>query len=253
MIQYNSVMTMKENKFLAIYNDLLLQIRKGAFQPNEKLPSENELSQQYRTSRETIRKALNLLSEHGYIQKIKGKGSIVLDVGKYDFPVSGLVSFKELAQKMNKPARTIVHELELIEPDEYIKRQLETENKEKVWKVIRAREIEGEKIILDKDFLCQKFVPILTRDICENSIYEYVENELKLRISFAKKEMFVDRVTAEDQKYLDLNGYEHVVVVKNFVYLEDASLFQFTESRHRLDKFRFVDFARRTHHPHLLP
>lgn len=32
---------------------------------------------------------------------------------------------------------------------------------------------------------------------------------------------------------------------KFYVYLEDASLLQYTESRHRLDKFRFVDFARR--------
>lgn len=247
MIQYKSVMRVKENKFLAIYNDLLLQIRKGTFQPNDKLPSENELSQRYQTSRETIRKALNLLSEHGYIQKIKGKGSIVLDVGKYDFPVSGLVSFKELAQKMKKPARTIVHELEVVKPDEYIRKHLGVPNKDEVWKVIRSREIEGEKIILDKDFFHRKFVPLLTRDICEDSIYEYIEKELKLKISFAKKEMFVDQVTDEDRKYLDLNGYEHVVVVKNFVYLEDASLFQFTESRHRLDKFRFVDFARRTH------
>ena len=42
-----------------------------------------------------------------------------------------------------------------------------------------------------------------------------------------------------------MRQFEHIVVVRNFVYLDDASLFQYTESRHRLDKFRFVDFARR--------
>jgi GntR family transcriptional regulator, trehalose operon transcriptional repressor len=36
-----------------------------------------------------------------------------------------------------------------------------------------------------------------------------------------------------------------VVVIRSQVYLDDANLFQFTESRHRPDKFRFVDFARR--------
>jgi len=247
MIQYMSVIAMRKNKFLTIYNDLSLQIRKGVFQPNDLLPSEHDLSEQYKTSRETIRKALNLLSEHGYIQKIKGKGSVVLDVGKYDFPVSGLVSFKELTQQMEKRVRTIVHELQLVKPDDDIRQYLEISAKDEVWKVVRAREIEGEKIILDKDFLHRKFVPSLTREICENSIYEYLENELKLKISFAKKEMFVDKVTDEDRKYLDVDGYEHIVVVQNYVYLEDASLFQFTESRHRLDKFRFVDFARRVH------
>lgn len=48
----------------------------------------------------------------------------------------------------------------------------------------------------------------------------------------------------------DQNGKHqntHVVVVRNYVYLEDTTLFQYTESRHRLDKFQFVDFARRSH------
>ncbi len=247
MIQYMSVIDMYENKYLSIYHDIVSKIRQGHWKPYDKLPSENELAEQYETSRETIRKALNLLSEHGYIQKMKGKGSIVLDVGKYDFPVSGLVSFKELAQKMKTPAKTIVHELEVIKPGEYLKKHLHVTNKDEIWKVVRSRKIDGEHIILDKDFFHKKFVPVLTREICEDSIYEYIENKLKLKISFAKKEMFVDKVTDEDRKYLDLNGYDHVVVVKNFVYLDDASLFQFTESRHRLDKFRFVDFARRNH------
>lgn len=47
--------------------------------------------------------------------------------------------------------------------------------------------------------------------------------------------------------FLDLQDDKHIVVVKNYVYLDNANLFQYTESRHRLDKFRFVDFARRGH------
>ena len=49
----------------------------------------------------------------------------------------------------------------------------------------------------------------------------------------------------EDKTLLDIEGFQHIVVIKNYVYLEDATLFQYTESRHRPDKFRFVDFARR--------
>lgn len=36
-----------------------------------------------------------------------------------------------------------------------------------------------------------------------------------------------------------------VVVVRSDVYLDDTRLFQHTESRHRLDRFKFVEFARR--------
>ncbi|TYR79367.1 trehalose operon repressor [Priestia megaterium] len=236
---------MKENKFMVIYEDLAETIKSGKWRPNTKLPSENELVAHYETSRETIRKALNLLSQNGYIQKMKGKGSFVLDVSRFDFPISGLVSFKEVAEKLGHDSKTIVEELELIKPNEEIRTRLNISHKDSVWKVIRSREINGERIILDKDFFNRKYVSHLTRDICEGSIYEYLEKEVGLKISFAKKEISVDELTEEDHRYLDLKEYDHVVVVRNYVYLEDASLFQYTESRHRLDKFRFVEFARR--------
>jgi GntR family transcriptional regulator, trehalose operon transcriptional repressor len=238
---------MRGNKFLSIYDEIVEQIQTGKLRPNSKLLSENELVEKYETSRETIRKALNRLSQNGYIQKIKGKGSFVLDVGRFDFPVSGLVSFKEIAQKTGKLWQTIVYELAEIKPDDYVQKQLNISSKEHVWKIVRARELDHERIILDKDFILKKVVPSLTKEICEGSIYEYLEGELGLAISFAKKEISVDEPTEEDRQYLDLKDYQHIVVVKNYVYLEDASLFQYTESRHRLDKFKFVDFARRGH------
>jgi GntR family transcriptional regulator, trehalose operon transcriptional repressor len=235
------------NKYQIIFNSIVDQIKSGKIPPNSLLPSENELKEQYDTSRETIRKALNLLAQNGYIQKVRGKGSIVIDINKFDFPVSGLVSFKELADKMEQKPRTIVNELSLIfKPDAYIKQQLQLSGKDQVWKIVRTREIGGKKIILDKDYLAAKYVPSITEEICANSIYAYLENELNLKISFARKEIVVEEPTAEDRSFLDLDGFHNIVVIKNYVYLEDASLFQYTESRHRPDKFRFVDFARRT-------
>lgn len=236
------------NKYQSIFNTIVDQIKSGEIPPNSLLPSENELKEKYDTSRETIRKALNLLAQNGYIQKVRGKGSIVIDINKFDFPVSGLVSFKELSDKMEQKPRTIVNELSLIiKPDAYIKQQLQLSGKDQVWKIVRTREIGGKKIILDKDYLSAKYVPSITEEICANSIYAYLEHELNLKISFAKKEIVVEEPTAEDRSFLDLDGFHNIVVIKNYVYLEDASLFQFTESRHRPDKFRFVDFARRTH------
>ncbi|WP_209124854.1 trehalose operon repressor [Alkalihalobacillus sp. BA299] len=234
-----------KNKYVKIYEELSTKIQVGDYPANSLLPSENDLVELYDTSRETIRKALKLLSEHGYIQKVQGKGSIVLDVQKLNFPISGLVSFKELAKKMGNRANTIVEEFNAMKVTPFLKEQLKAVNEDEVWKVIRIREITKERIILDKDFILKKYVPHLTRSICENSIYEYIEQELGLTISFAKKEITVEEPTEEDRRLLDLEGFVNIVVVKNFVYLDDASLFQYTESRHRPDKFRFVDFARR--------
>lgn len=234
-----------DSKYLAIYNDIVNKIEIGKMEPNSKLPSESELMEAYNVSRDTIRKALALLETNGCIQKIKGKGSFVLDVNKFDFPMSGLTSFKELAGKMGSGSNTILKELELISGDKFIMKQLELSEDDEAWKVVRVREIGGKKIILDKDYFNKKFVPDLTKEICENSIYEYIENDLGLKISYAKKEFTVQQATEEDKAVLDFENFNMIVVVKNYVYLEDTSLFQYTESRHRPDRFRFVDFARR--------
>ncbi|KGX86533.1 trehalose operon repressor [Pontibacillus marinus] len=236
---------MKQNKFLTIYHELVESIKNGEYPAQSTLPSENELADLYQTSRETIRKALNLLSQNGFIQKVRGKGSVVLDQNKFDFPVSGLVSFKELADSMGEKPKTTVHELSLSHPKEVVQQALNLDENNLVWHVSRIRNLGGSDVILDKDYILYEQVPKLTKEICEDSIYAYLEGELGLNISFAKKEITAEDPTEEDRNLLDLEGFTTIVVIKNYVYLNDATLFQFTESRHRPDKFRFVDFARR--------
>ena len=49
----------------------------GEFNPGDLLPSENVLSTQYHTSRETVRKSLNILEKEGFIYSRAGKGSYI--------------------------------------------------------------------------------------------------------------------------------------------------------------------------------
>ncbi|WP_250277860.1 trehalose operon repressor [[Clostridium] colinum] len=233
------------NKYLTIYNELLEKIKTGYYKPNDLLPSESELMKIYNVSRDTIRKSLNILTQEGYIQKSQGKGSFVLDINRFTFPVSGVVSFKEIGKKLGKTFETDVKQLECIIPDKYISKDLNLKKNEKVWKIIRTRKIGKESIIFDKDYIVQKFVNNLNCEICKNSLYEYIENDLNLKISYAKKQITVEKSTEEDEKYLDLKEYNMVVVVISYTHLEDNNVFQYTESRHRPDKFVFVDFARR--------
>ena len=67
---------MKENKFRVIYDQLARRIEQGEWQDKGILPSEHELSVMYDTSRETVRKALNILVQNGYIQKFVERLSI---------------------------------------------------------------------------------------------------------------------------------------------------------------------------------
>ena len=233
------------SKYQMIYQDLLDKIKQRVIQPNTYLPSENELMKQYDASRDTVRKALNLLLQNGYIQKNKGKGSLVLDMDRIAFPVSGVTSFKELQKTLHGDVEKIVNMfLEEDVPND-LKDDLYME-KGKIYHVERIRKIDGEKVILDTDYLNGEIVKGLKIEHAKNSLYEYIEKELGLKVSFARKEITVVKATQREKQLLDMLDYDLLVCVKSYTYLEDASLFQYTISKHRPDKFRFVDFARRT-------
>lgn len=233
-----------ESKYRSIYIKLLEMIEHGEVKPGELLPSENELMKIHNASRDTVRKALNLLLQNGYIQKAKGKGSVVLDIQRFNFPVSGVTSFKELAQTMQGKVETIVSSFTSIPVNEDLKKELYMEEGD-VWMIERVRKIDGERIILDIDHLNAQIIPGLSKEIAQNSLYEYIEKTLGLKISFAKKEITVQSATQKDRELLDMKNFDMIVSVKSYTYLEDATLFQYTESRHRPDKFKFIDFARR--------
>lgn len=236
---------MMPNKYLSIYSDLIGQIEQGTYGPDQLLPSESELIKHYEVSRDTIRKSLDLLAQHGYILKVKGKGSFVLDNQKLDFPVTGVVSFKEISQRSGQAFETRVESLQLLEATPKARKRLNLEAGEEFYRLARTRIIDGEAIILDKDYLLASRVPGLTAEIAAHSIYDYIEGELSLKIAYANKEITAQRATEEDRRLMDLQDYDLVIVVRSYTYLEDLTLFQYTESRHRPDKFKFVDFAKR--------
>lgn len=64
-----------KTKYFVLMEELRDQILGGLIRPGDKLPSENELAEQYRISRHTVRKALNLLSQEGYVTACHGKGT----------------------------------------------------------------------------------------------------------------------------------------------------------------------------------
>lgn len=57
--------------------DLLSRISQNEWRIGDKLPSEGQLSEEYQSSRVTVRQALSKLEYEGYIDKQRGKGTFV--------------------------------------------------------------------------------------------------------------------------------------------------------------------------------
>lgn len=234
---------MVQSKHDMIAQDIASKIKYHQYKEGDYLPSEHQLCELYGTSRETIRKALNHLTELGLIQKIRGKGSVVLDIQKFTFPISGITSFKELNRSLNMHAKTtVLKQVNTLAPKKFM--DINIDNQQAIF-VERLRTIDDLPVVLDQDYLLTPPASSLPAGVAEDSIYEYLEKELHLEVSYATKAITVEKAADDIAEKLQLDDDKLVVIVRSLSYLDDTTLFQLTSSYHRPDKFKFIDFARR--------
>ena len=232
-------------KYKQIYEVLYKEIMDDKYAEEDFLPTEHELCEQFGVSRDTIRKSLNLLARDGLIRRRQGQGSQVMHRERINFQVSDLVSYQELNEALDLQSKTNVVSLEEVIIDKDLSEITGFVPGEPCYKIVRQRIVNDAASVLDIDYLAKRFCPSITRDIAEKSIFSYLEENLGLEIDWAEKTITIDPLTDMDRLLLDIGGEHHVASVASRVFLKSGQQFQYTDSRHKLDKFRFVDIAKR--------
>jgi GntR family transcriptional regulator len=70
-------MAQNQPMYRYIADDLRSKIKDGRLAPNDKLPTEGELSEQYEASRNTVREAIRRLTDEGLLESRPGQGTFV--------------------------------------------------------------------------------------------------------------------------------------------------------------------------------
>lgn len=232
-------------KFEQIYWEIKEQIQSGELLAGMKLLSENNYCQKYSVSRGTIRKALELLAQDGFINAQHGKGAYVLDHDPVTFSFGSLVSFAEANRESNNRFATQVISFSNTQCSAELAKLSNFPEEVALAKIIRVRKLDGERVIVDVNYFDSQIITGLSRELAASSIYNHVEQTLGYKIGFARRTIEVTTLEDIDIDNLDLKNYSMVAVVKNWVYLHDGRLFEYTESHHRPDRFIFNEFVRR--------
>lgn len=233
------------SKYKEVYNDIREKITNGTFKAREFLESESELARKYSYSKDTIRKALSMLELDGYIQKIKGKNSMVLENGRFKNSLSNLRTSKELNKIENIDIATNLVELDVVSGIKEIMDIFEVSEDVSFYKVSRIRILDGEALEYETTYFDRRIVPFLDKKIAESSIYDYLEKKLHLKISHSRREIKFRYATEDEQKYMDLKDFNAVIVIESHTYLSNGTLFQYGVNSYRPDKFVFSTVAKR--------
>lgn len=160
------------------------EIRSGALEENEKLPSENDLSDKFDVSRVTVRRALQTLENDQLIYRCQGLGSFVSDQRTHQ-SFSFLNDFsEELAGSGLKPSSKLLsfgHEN--IKDKKGILSYLDLRNKEIAVKIERIRLGNGDPIAYDTTWMPVFYGQLIEGYDLENTtIFKILEKEFEIPI-----------------------------------------------------------------------
>lgn len=227
---------------MAKYKDIAKVIRErilnGTYPTGESLPEQVKLSKEFKTSRMTIQKALDLLGYEGLIYSKQGKGTFVKSnadsLSKLDTSINQYVGTTELFKnKASVSSKIIKNELRLPSSKEQDKLQLD--RTDAVYDVIRVRYLDEAPYCIEHSIMPTKILGNLTDGVLKKSIYYYLEQQLNLKIGAAYRKISADKPNKMDQEYLKCDLTEPVLQVKQTVFLQNGKPFEYSTTRHRFD------------------
>jgi GntR family transcriptional regulator len=215
------------------------EIRFKRLQIDDKIPSENELAQQFSVSRLTVRRALQTLEQENLIFRSQGLGAFV------KAPISrkrmvNLNSFHEdLSQAGIIPSNEIVFE-GLVLPPPHISSLLGIEEQKKVFRIDRIRFGSARPFAFDKTWIPAFYGQLIVdADLSKQSIFELLEKEYEIAIEKGCQRF--DAAIADEHlaKHLDVAVNTPLLVIKRLIYTTSGKVIYYQQRYLRTDRFSY--------------
>ena len=233
-------------KYEAIYRAIKRDIETGIYKNGDFLPSENTYTERFGCTRNTIRRALSVLTLEGYLLPQHGRGVQVIyspQANKSLFTIGGIESFAEAAARNNIPSETQLISFDEVTADEALSLKTGFDIGEQLYIIRRVRKFNHKAIIYDTNAFLRSETEGLNEDIAKHSIYRYLEQELHMNITTSRRRVTAEKASREDRKYLDLGDYNFVLTVTGQVFNSRGIMFEYTQSRHVPDQVCFIESA----------
>lgn len=230
-------------KYKVVSNEIESEILSGIYNKTKKLPTEDELMKKFDVSRNTIRKAIDILVDLGYVYQVQGSGIFLREFAKPGCVT--LNGMKGLTKEFsNEKLKSILIDLALIEADEELSKKMKCSIGTKIYKLKRIRYLNGEPYVIEESYYNKDLVPYLNKEICEESIYRYIENDLKLKIGFADKMIYAEKLNNEDAKLLNLKEGDPALIIENTAFLSTGIIFDISREKYNFKKGKLLSLGK---------
>ena len=198
VVCWSEIKMPKMTAYMKVYSSIKKKIKDGSYKPGMLLPTEPELEKIYGVSRITVRKAVSLLANEGYLNVIQGKGTEVRDISttqRLNTVTSITETLKSRGYKMTVRGMAI----EEIIPPEYVLEGLKLDKNTSVYCVQRVMCADDTPICIITNYLKKNLVPNLHKHL--NSfvgLYSFIEETYGIVVTEA-----YEYVSAENAEFLE--------------------------------------------------
>lgn len=117
--------------YVKLYEKILTNIENKKYNCCDKLPSENEFAIEFEVNRHTVRQALSMLKDEGFIHTKKGKGNFISNI-KVPYSISDKSSYSSKILDLGYEPKTKLLSADIIEATGDVAKNLNLNNKLKV-------------------------------------------------------------------------------------------------------------------------
>ncbi len=226
--------------YLQLANKLSDGIHNGLWQPDEALPSERTLSDQLDISRDTARKAIDVLCERGILTRKPGSGTYIPP--KMVQPLSRLTNFsEELRQRGFTPgSQWLSREIGVATAEEIL--TLGVSPNAPMSRLKRLRTADNIVMIIESSAIPTQYLP--DPKAVGDTLYGYLDarNAMPVR---ALQHIRATNANAEQARLANIKPDAAMLHIMRIGYLENGAPIELTHSYCRSDYYDFVAELRR--------
>ena len=219
---------------------ILRDIQAERWQPEDRLPTEDELADRFKVSKITIRQAMRDLVSLGYVRREQGRGTFVqrppINLGPRE-----LTSFTTEMRGCAMRASSEVLERDFIAAADDIAAKLELADGTRLFRLRRLRLADGEPMGIQTAYIPAVLVPgIDAIDFAGASLYDVLTARYNLVPVSAHETHMAVAVGADDAALLQVSTGSAAMAAVRISRLPDGRPFECVESVMRGDRYTIV-------------
>ncbi len=217
---------------------LRAKIAEGEWQPDQRIPSENELNKIYGLSRMTARGVLTKLVNEGVLFRVPGKGTFLSPV-KFEAVSPAYRGVREQLEAKGYHTSTEVLGMGLEDPTPTVRDKLQLADGAQVYAIHRLRAVQSEPISLHHSYVPAALAPGLDGyDTGNQQLCVILEKNFGLAMKQVEEHLEATAASPSEAEHLHMRRGHPVLLLEDVISDGQGRTFEYSTIVFRGDKVR---------------